>query len=210
MNVITPTPPHPTPTWNILLRSIKHVCKCKWTSSYPPHPTPTWNILLRSIKHVCKCKWTSSHPPHPTPPPHETSCCVASNMCASAHERHHTHPTPPHPTPTWNILLRSIKHVCKCKWTSSYPSHPTPPPHARNRAHSEWNGHKHLIYIGEYVWKNARGRGVGRNNKYVPTTWVNFLIIWVVKEQLSWKHWLPWIKCFAKLRFLSGNQGSDG
>ena len=61
------------------------------------HPTPTWNILLRSIKHVCKCKWTSSHPPHPTPPPHETSCCVASNMCASANESHHTHPTPPHP-----------------------------------------------------------------------------------------------------------------
>ena len=51
----------------------------------------------RSIKHVCKCKRTSSYPPHPTPPPHETSCCVASNMCASANERHHTHPTPPHP-----------------------------------------------------------------------------------------------------------------
>ena len=37
------------------------------------------------------------HHTHPTPPPHETSCCVASNMCASANERHHTHPTPPHP-----------------------------------------------------------------------------------------------------------------
>ena len=39
-----------------------------------------------------------------------------------------------------------------------------PPPDARNRTPSVRNAHKHPISIGEYVWKNARERGVGGNN----------------------------------------------
>ena len=70
---------------------------CDATDEYTLMDNRCSHILLRSIKHVCKCKWTSSYPPHTTPPPHDTSCCVASNMCASANERHHPHPTPPHP-----------------------------------------------------------------------------------------------------------------
>ena len=39
-----------------------------------------------------------------------------------------------------------------------------PPPHARKPAPSVQNAHKHQISTGEYVWKNARGRGFGRIN----------------------------------------------
>ena len=76
MNVIIPTPPHPTPTWNILLRSIKHVCKSET------------NILLRSIKHVCKCKWTSSSPPHPTTPCVLTKLTTAWRSSRRSHRKH--------------------------------------------------------------------------------------------------------------------------
>ena len=72
---------------NILLRSIKHVCKSERNillHSIKHVCKSERNILLRSIKHVCKCK--ERHHPHPTPPPQETSCCVASNMCASPRE----------------------------------------------------------------------------------------------------------------------------
>ena len=75
MNVIIPTPPHPTPTWNILLRSIKHVCKSET------------NILLRSIKHVCKCKWTSSSPPHPTTPCVLTKLTTAWRSSRRSHQK---------------------------------------------------------------------------------------------------------------------------
>ena len=130
---------------NILLRSIKNVCKCK--ERYCPQPTPPhhlrsishvfetkesqWrsiqhvckserNILLRSIKNVCKCK--ERYCPQPTPPhPHhlrsishvfetkESQWRGIQRVCKS--ER--------------NILLRSIKNVCKCK--ERYCPQPTPP-----------------------------------------------------------------------------------
>ena len=117
-NVTVPTPPHH-------LRSISHVFETKesqWRSIQHVCKSER-NILLRSIKNVCKCK--ERYCPQPTPPhpitcvashmcsrprkvndvasnmcasQRETSCCVASKMCASA--RNVTVPNPPHPTPS--------------------------------------------------------------------------------------------------------------
>ena len=117
------SPTHPTPPRH--LRSISHVFEIKesqWRSIQHVCKSER-NILLRSIKNVCKCK--ERYCPQPTPPhpitsvashmcsrprkvndvasdvcasQRETSCCVASKMCASA--RNVTVPNPPHPTPS--------------------------------------------------------------------------------------------------------------
>ena len=73
MNVIIPTPPHPTP---------------------PPHETSCCVALnMCASPRETSCGVASNM----CPSPRQTSCCVASNMCANANERHHPHPTPPHP-----------------------------------------------------------------------------------------------------------------
>ena len=100
--------------------SIKHVCKsernilaCCVASNMCASPRETWETSCCVASNMCAspretfCCIASNM----CASPRETSCCVASNMCASA--RNVIIPTPPHPTPTRNILLRSIKHVCK-------------------------------------------------------------------------------------------------
>ena len=67
-------------------------------------------------------------------------------------------------------MYRSVGHAwsvyimqCIIQCTKREQKQP-PPPDARNRTPSVRNAHKHPISIGEYVWKNARERGVGGNN----------------------------------------------
>ena len=107
MNVIIPTPPHPTPPPH-QLRSMSHVCKCKWTSSSPPHPTPPHHPISCVACHMCASA-NERHHPHPTPPHHPISC-VACHMCASANERHHPHPTPPPTLTSRSINFMSYEH----------------------------------------------------------------------------------------------------
>ena len=130
---------------NTLLRSIKNVCKCK--ERYCPQPTPPHPITCVA-SHMCsRPRKVNDVASNVCASQRETSCCVASKMCASA--RNVTVPnTPPHPITCVashmcsrprkvndvasnmckserNILLRSIKHVCKR--TERYCPQPTPP-----------------------------------------------------------------------------------
>ena len=54
------------------------------------------NLTSRSIKFMMQVQMNVSITPfNMCASPRQTSCCVASNMCANANERHHPHPTPP-------------------------------------------------------------------------------------------------------------------
>ena len=89
---------------NILLRSIKNVCKCK--ERYCPQPTPPHPITCVA-SHMCsRPRKVNDVASNMCASQRETSCCVASKMCASA--RNVTVPNPPHPTPITCVA----SHMC--------------------------------------------------------------------------------------------------
>ena len=129
-------------TWGAVQHLKRFACKCK--ERYCPQPTPPHPVTCVA-SHMCsRPRKVNDVASNMCASQRETSCCVASKMCASA--RNVTVPTPPHHLHSishvfetkesqWrsiqhvckserNILLRSIKNVCKCE--ECYCPQPTP------------------------------------------------------------------------------------